>query len=86
MRPVKALRKEQQTLDPKQLVFIDETAATSYMTRLDGRAPAQANGSLDKVPHGHWKTTTFICGLHYDERHCPVCAGWFIDEAILLTS
>jgi hypothetical protein len=33
------LRKEQLTLDPKQLVFIDETAATTKMTRLYGRAP-----------------------------------------------
>jgi hypothetical protein len=28
----KALRKEQKILDPKQLVFIDETAATTKMT------------------------------------------------------
>src|ERR1017187_9145094 len=61
----KALRKEQLILDPKQLVFIDETAATTKMTRLYGRAP-QGKRLVDKVPHGHWKTTTFICGLRYD--------------------
>jgi transposase len=65
-----ALRKEQKILDPKQLVFIDETAATTKMTRLYGRAP-QGKRLVDKVPHGHWKTTTFICGLRYDGVTAP---------------
>jgi arginine repressor len=47
----KALRKEQKILDPKQLVFIDETAATTKMTRLYARAP-QGKRLVDKVPHG----------------------------------
>jgi transposase len=64
------LRKEQKTLDPKQLVFIDETAATTKMTRLYGRA-LQGKRLVDKVPHGHWKTTTFICGLGYDRVTAP---------------
>jgi transposase len=64
------LRKEQKILDPKQLVFIDETAATTKMTRLYGRAP-QGKRLVDKVPHGHWKTTTFICGLRYDGVTAP---------------
>jgi len=66
----RALRKEQQTLDPKKLVFIDETAATTKMTRLYGRAP-QGKRLVDKVPHGHWKTTTFICGLRHDGVTAP---------------
>lgn len=66
----KALRKEQKILDPKQLVFIDETAATTKMTRLYGRAP-QGKRLVDKVPHGHWKTTTFICALRYDGVTAP---------------
>ena len=66
----RALRKQQQTLDPKKLVFIDETAATTKMTRLYGRA-AQGQRVVDKVPHGHWKTTTFICGLRYNRVTAP---------------
>ena len=66
----KALRKEQPTLDPKQLVFIDETAATTKMTRFYGRAP-QGKRLVDKVPYGHWKTTTFICGLRYNGVIAP---------------
>jgi len=64
------LRKEQLALDPKKLVFIDETAATTNMTRLYGRA-LQGKRLVDKVPHGHWKTTTFICGLRYDGVAAP---------------
>ena len=64
------LRIEQPTLDPKRLVFIDETAATTKMTRLYGRAP-QGERLVDKVPHGHWKTTTFICGLRYNGVTAP---------------
>src|SRR5712675_2453773 len=54
----------------KQLVVIDETAATTKMPRLYGRAP-QGKRLVDKVPHGHWKTTTFICGLRYDGVTAP---------------
>lgn len=40
------------------------------MTRLYGRAP-QGERLVDKVPHGHWKTTTFICGLRYNGVTAP---------------
>src|SRR5258708_6711089 len=40
------------------------------MTRFYGRAP-QGKRLVDKVPHGHWKTTTFICGLRYDGVTAP---------------
>ncbi len=71
------LRKQQPTLDPKRLAFIDETAATTKMTRHYGRAP-QGERLVDKVPHGHWKTTTFICGL----RHDRVTAPFMLDGAM----
>ena len=66
----RALWKQQQTLDLKRLVFIDETGATTKMTRLYGRAP-RGQRLVDKVPHGHWKTTTFICGLRYNRVTAP---------------
>src|SRR5258708_32332061 len=40
------------------------------VTRLYGRAP-RGKRIVDKVPHGHWKTTTFICGLRYDDVTGP---------------
>src|SRR5271155_2141014 len=79
----KALRKEQLTLDPKNLVFIDETAATTKMTRLYGRAP-QGKRLGDKVPNGHWKTTTFICGLRHDGVTAPFVLEGPMDGAHFL--
>jgi transposase len=74
----KALRKAQPTLDPKRLVFIDEAATTTKMTRLYGRAP-QGERLVEKVPHGHWKTTTFICGLRYNGVTAPFALDGAMD-------
>ena len=43
---------EQLDLDPERLVFIDETAATTKMARLRGRAP-KGERCRAAVPHGH---------------------------------
>jgi transposase len=49
-------------LDPARLVFIDETWASTNMARLRGRAP-KGQRLRAAIPHGHWKTTTFVAGL-----------------------
>jgi transposase len=43
-------------------VFIDETWASTNMARRYGRAPRGRRLRVG-VPHGHWKTTTFVAGL-----------------------
>jgi hypothetical protein len=53
------LKREQPLLNPDRLVFIDETWAKTNMTRPRGRAP-KGERLLASVPHGHWKTTTFL--------------------------
>jgi transposase len=53
---------EQPTLDAESYVFIDETWASPNMTRTHGRCPQGQRLVMD-VPHGHWKTTTFVVGL-----------------------
>ena len=52
----------QPDLDPAHLVFIDESGATTKMARLRGRAP-RGQRCRSAVPHGHWKTTTFVGAL-----------------------
>src|SRR6516225_6441730 len=52
----------QARLDPDRLVFIDETGTSTNMARQRGRAP-RGERLVAKVPHGHWKTTTFVAGL-----------------------
>jgi transposase len=49
-------------LDPTRLVFIDETWASTNMARRYGRA-LRGQRLRVGVPHGHWKTTTFVAGL-----------------------
>ena len=52
----------QPRLAPERLVFIDETSTKTNMTRTHGwwrrGEPLKA-----KVPHGHWRTTTFLAAL-----------------------
>ena len=61
----------QPTLDVTKLVFLDETGASTNMTRTRGRAP-KGERCVASVPHGHWKTTTFIAGWRYNDITAPM--------------
>jgi len=54
--------RRQPALDPNHLIFIDETWASTNMTRRYGRA-ARGLRLLSPVPFGHWKVTTLVAGL-----------------------
>ena len=58
-------------LDPERLVFIDETWASTNMARLGGRAP-KGERLRAAIPHGHWKTTTFVAGLRFTGLVAPM--------------
>ena len=64
-------REDAADLDPTRLVFIDETWTTTNMTRLRGRAPSGVR-LVAAVPHGHWKTTTFVAALRADGLTAPL--------------
>jgi len=64
------LQRRQPRLDAKRLVFIDETAVCSNITRLYGRAP-RGERLVQKVLHGNWQTTTFIAALRYHRVSAP---------------
>lgn len=63
-------RDDQPRLDPDRLVFIDETGTSTNMARLRGRAP-RGERLIGKVPHGHWKTTTFVAALRSTALTAP---------------
>jgi transposase len=63
-------KKYQGRLDPSRLVFIDETWAKTNMTRTHGRC-ARGKRLVAKVPHGHWRTMTFIAALRHDRIAAP---------------
>lgn len=64
-------------LDPERLVFIDETWASTNMARRHGRC-ARGERLRVGVPHGHWKTTTFVAGL----RSHGIAAPFVLDGPI----
>lgn len=61
----------QPDLEPSQLVFIDETWASTNMARTHGRAP-RGQRLRAAIPHGHWKTTTFVAGLRTSGMVAPM--------------
>jgi transposase len=52
-------------------VFIDETWASTSMARLRGRAK-RGERLRAAIPHGHWKTTTFVAGLRSQGMTAPM--------------
>lgn len=76
-------RRHQGRLDPRRLVFIDETWAKTNMTRTHGRC-ARGQRLVDRVPHGHWKTMTFLAALRCDRIDAPfvldgpINGEWFL--------
>jgi putative transposase len=69
--------KYQNKIEPERLVFIDETWTKTNMAALRGWAPLGARLPA-KVPHGHWKTTTFLAALRHDRIDAP----WLLDGPI----
>jgi transposase len=49
-------------MDPARFVFLDETGTATNMARRYGRSLSQRR-LVATVPHGHWRTTTFVAGL-----------------------
>lgn len=56
--------------EPHRLVFIDETAVKTNLTRLRGRAPI-GERLYGAAPFGKWGTQTFIAGLTHDALIAP---------------
>ena len=63
-------KRYQGRLDPRRLVFIDETWAKTNMARTHGRC-RRGERLRAKLPHGHWKTLTFLAALRHDRIDAP---------------
>ena len=76
-------KKYQKRIDIRRLVFIDETWTKTNM------APLRGWGTIGErlrahVPHGHWKTLTFLAGLRCDGLTAPCVFDGPIDGASFL--
>jgi transposase len=75
--------KMQARLEPRRLVFIDETSASTNMTRRYGRG-TRGERLVCKVPHGHWKTSTFVAALRYNRVTAPLLLDGAMNGATFL--
>jgi transposase len=78
-----AWRATQAELDPQRLVFIDETGASTKMARRCGRS-RRGTRCLAAIPHGHWKTTTFVGGLRLGGMTAPMVLDGAMDGPAFL--
>jgi transposase len=69
--------KYQDRVAPERLVFIDETWTRTDMAPLRGWAP-RGQRLPAKVPHGRWKTITFLAALRHDRIDAP----WLLEGPI----
>ena len=70
-------------LHAHRLVFLDETGANTKMTRARGRA-LRGQRVVAKVPHGHWKTATFVGALRATGFTAPLVVDGPMNGEIFL--
>jgi transposase len=75
LRPTIARRREQWKkyqgrLDPRRLVFIDETWAKTNMTPIRGWS-RRGDKLIGRAPFGRWRTLTFLAALRHDRIDAP---------------
>jgi hypothetical protein len=66
----KSFKAGQAGLNPRKLIFVDETGTSTKMVRIRGRC-RKGKRPIGKAPFGHWKTTTFTAGLRVDGLVAP---------------
>ena len=64
----------QYRIDPRRLIFVDETWLKTNMTRTRGWSLC-GTPLYAKVPHGNWQTLTFLAGLRLEGIEAP----WVLD-------
>jgi transposase len=70
-------------LTPSKLVFIDESSMKTNMTRRYGRSKC-GQRLVAAVPHGHWKTTTFVGALRCNGLTAPLVIDGAINGELFL--
>ncbi|WP_165066396.1 IS630 family transposase [Paludisphaera rhizosphaerae] len=70
-------------VDPRRLVFVDETGANTSMTRAYGRAPE--GGRVEAAAPRSWTTLTLICDLRFRGATAPFVFRGATDAAAFET-
>ena len=66
-----------------RLVFVDESGASTQMTRRYGRSPV-GQRRVCSVPHGHYQTTTLIAAVRLQGPQAPWLFAGPIDGELFL--
>ncbi len=69
--------------DARRLIFVDEPWAKTNMTHLRGRA-SRGKRQVDKIPHGHWMTTTLIAALGVQEMRCSTVVDAAVNRDVFV--
>ena len=76
-------RAGQGALAPERLIFIDESGLSTNLARLRGWAP-KGERCTAAIPHGHWKTITFVGGFTLGGFVAPLLLDGPMDGACFL--
>jgi hypothetical protein len=71
-------------VDPRRLVFLDESGVRTDLTRTHARGP-RGERVWDAVPHGRWKTVTAIAAVTLDGPVAPFAFEGATDTAAFRT-
>lgn len=70
-------------IEPQRLVFVDESGATTEMTRRYGRAP-RGERVLEAAPAGHWSTLTLLGAMSQDGMRASMTVESATDGEVFL--
>lgn len=79
----RSFRRKVAKIEPKRLVFVDETGVTTAMTPRYARAP-RGERAVDSAP-ASWETLTMIAALGLDGVRAPLAFPGAADSAAFLT-
>jgi transposase len=82
-RERKAFRREVEAIEPRRLVFVDETGVTTAMTPTYGRAP-RGERVVASAP-ASWESVTVIAAVGLDGVRAPLAVPGSSDAATFLT-
>jgi transposase len=74
-------RRQQGDWDVRRLVFIDEMSLNTKLARLYGRSP-RGQRCLSAVPHGHWRSSTFLAALTHQQVAAPFLVEGPVDAEV----
>jgi transposase len=78
----RSFRREVEPIDPKRLVFVDETGVTTAMTPSYGRAP-RGERVVGSAP-ASWESVTVIAAVGLDGVRAPLAVPGSVDAATFL--